>query len=94
MPASVAARADVVTVRQAARLIGVHENTLRKWTERGIISAVHLPGSGFRRIPAAEIDRVRAEMWRDVAESGHPGMVPADVPKGVFAEDGFDEDLP
>ena len=94
MPTSVGARREAVTVRQAARIIGVHENTLRKWTERGIINSIHLPGSGFRRIPTTEIERVRAEMWRDIPDSGHPGVVPKDVPKGVFAEDGFDTDLP
>lgn len=88
---SVSVRAGHVTVREAARLIGVHENTVRSWEQRGIIHAVRLPGSNFRRVPEAEVDRIRSEMWREVPESEHPGFAPQAVPRGVFAEDGYDE---
>jgi MerR family regulatory protein. len=91
MPIGVGRRAEHVTVREAARLIGVHENTLRNWEEKGILRAVHLPGSGFRRIPSSEIDRIRAEMWRDLPAEDHPGSAPANVPQGVVADDGYGE---
>jgi excisionase family DNA binding protein len=91
MPTRVGARREHVTIREAARLIGVHENTVRKWEERGIIRAVHLPGSGFRRVPAAEIKRIRDEMWRDLPVEEDAGVVPASVPHGVLADDGFGE---
>jgi len=91
MPARVRVRREHVTVREAARLIGVHENTIRKWEERGIIRAIHLPGSNFRRVPAAEIDRLRAEMWRDVPVEQDVGQAPRDVARGIVADDGFGE---
>lgn len=91
MPVQAGGRAQHVTVREAARLIGVHENTLRKWEERGILRAVHLPGSGFRRIPSSEIERIRAEMWRDLPTEAHPGQAPRHVPRGIVADDGFGE---
>jgi hypothetical protein len=92
MPVRTSTPSDRVTIRKAAELIGVHENTLRKWADRGIIKTLHLPASGYRRVPTSEVDRVRAEIWRDVPEAEHPGTAPKDVPMGVFAEDGFDED--
>ena len=91
MAVGVGGRAQHVTVREAARLIGVHENTVRKWEERGIIRAIHLPGSNFRRVPSTEIDRIRADMWRDVPEPEDEGQAPEGVPDGVVADDGFGE---
>jgi hypothetical protein len=56
---------DVTTllqVRQAARALGVHENTLRRWEEKGLLHAVRLP-SGVRRFDAREIEAVRSRMY-------------------------------
>ena len=47
---------EFLNVRDTARLLGVHENTVRNWEARGLLRAVHLPGSGFRRF--APQDRV------------------------------------
>ena len=52
----------LLTVRAAAERLSVHENTVRHWEERGILRAVHLPGSGFRRFPVEEVERVAATM--------------------------------
>lgn len=41
-----------LNVREAARLLGVHENTIRNWVAAGVLNADHLPGSGYIRIPA------------------------------------------
>ena len=38
-------------VREAARLLGVHENTIRNWVDDGTLDAERLPGSGYIRIP-------------------------------------------
>ena len=45
-----------ITLRQAGDVLGVHENTIRAWIDRGILSAVRLP-SGHRRLEASEIQR-------------------------------------
>lgn len=55
----------VLNVRETARLLGIHENTVRNWVERGVLRAYRLPGSGYRRFGAADIDRVRASMLVD-----------------------------
>lgn len=60
------ATAQHLNVRETAQRLGVHENTVRNWAERGILRALRLPGSGYRRFDAAEVDRIASEM-RDAA---------------------------
>lgn len=66
---------SLLQVREAARGLGVHENTLRRWEERGLIRAVRLP-SGVRRFRAEDIALLRAEMF-----SGFPPVVGDELPK-------------
>jgi hypothetical protein len=58
---------ELLNVRDTARALGVHENTVRNWEERGILRAVHLPGSGFRRFVVQDVERLRAEMFEQLA---------------------------
>jgi hypothetical protein len=58
---------QLLNVRDTARALGVHENTIRNWEARGLIRAVHLPGSGFRRFAADDVERLRAEMFEQLA---------------------------
>lgn len=53
-------------VRKAAKVLGVHENTLRRWEKAGLVRAVKLP-TGVRRFRPEDIDRLRKEMYDDVA---------------------------
>ena len=54
----------LLQVRQAAGMLGVHENTLRRWEEKGLLRAVRLPSG---RSPAfsdsREIEAVRSRMY-------------------------------
>jgi excisionase family DNA binding protein len=43
-----------LNVRETATRLGVHENTVRNWEEKGLLRAVKLPGSGYRRFDEAE----------------------------------------
>jgi excisionase family DNA binding protein len=58
--------AQLMQVRQAARALGVHENTIRRWEGRGLLRAVRLP-SGVRRFRAEDIEAVRAQMFSGFA---------------------------
>jgi hypothetical protein len=58
---------QLLNVRDTARVLGVHENTVRNWEARGLLRAVHLPGSGFRRFAVEDIERLRAEMFDQLA---------------------------
>jgi excisionase family DNA binding protein len=57
----------LLKVRETAQALGVHENTIRNWEARGLLRAVHLPGSGFRRFAAEDVERLRAEMFQQLA---------------------------
>lgn len=58
---------DFLNVRQTAKELGVHENTVRNLEKKGTLKAVRLPGSGFRRFPKEAVDRMREEMWSQFA---------------------------
>src|SRR5438270_13038697 len=60
-----------VSVREAATRLGVHENTIRNWVDRGLLRAVRLPGSGYRRIDVAGVERIRRGILGNLA----PGTV-------------------
>jgi excisionase family DNA binding protein len=62
----------MLQVRQAAQALGVHENTVRRWEEKGMLHAIRLP-SGVRRFDSREIDAVRSRMYE-----GLPPMEEAD----------------
>ncbi|HEX7060288.1 MAG TPA: helix-turn-helix domain-containing protein [Solirubrobacterales bacterium] len=58
---------EFLNVRETARQLGVHENTVRNLEKRGLLQAARLPGSGFRRFRKDDVDRMRDEMWSDFA---------------------------
>jgi excisionase family DNA binding protein len=60
---------ELLQVRQAAQMLGVHENTLRRWEEKGLLHAVRLP-SGVRRFPLNEVQAMRTQMYSGLPASG------------------------
>jgi Helix-turn-helix domain len=55
----------LIGVREAALLLGVHENTVRNWAKSGyLVPEAVLPTRG-KRFSHAEIDRIRALMAQD-----------------------------
>ncbi|MEM2192472.1 MAG: helix-turn-helix domain-containing protein, partial [Candidatus Hadarchaeales archaeon] len=44
-------------IGEAAALLGVHQNTIRRWEKEGKIRVVRAPG-GHRKIPESEIKRL------------------------------------
>lgn len=58
---------EFLNVRESAKQLGVHENTVRNLEKRGVLKAVRLPGSGFRRFLKEDIDRMRQEMFAQYA---------------------------
>lgn len=62
--------AGYFSLKQAAQRLGVHEQTLRSWEKRGLIRLARLPGSGYRRVPVAEVERLLREMNERPAVSG------------------------
>jgi excisionase family DNA binding protein len=58
--------AQLMQVRQVARALGVHENTIRRWEERGLLRAVRLP-SGVRRFRPEDVEAMREQMFSGFA---------------------------
>jgi excisionase family DNA binding protein len=58
---------ELLNVRETARRLGVSEATVRNWANRGVLHAGRLPGSGFRRFDASQIERMRKEMFTQLA---------------------------
>lgn len=58
-----------LTISQAAARLGIHQNTLRGWADRGIVAHVKLL-SGYRRFDPDEIERVRQGMQVEATEEG------------------------
>jgi|GEM_PF-1546198 len=54
----------LVGITDAAKVLGVHPNTLRTWTDKGIVPHTRLP-SGYRRYAVADLER-----FRDAMQSG------------------------
>ncbi len=46
----------MLSLSEAARLIGVHQNTLRRWANQGIIKSYRIGNRGDRRFRREDID--------------------------------------
>lgn len=57
----------LLSIGEAAKQLGVSDQTLRDWGKKGHIKAIVLP-SGYRRYTQEEVDRVKRQM----------GLLPAD----------------
>jgi excisionase family DNA binding protein len=53
----------VVGITEAAQILGVHPNTLRKWADADTVPHYRLP-SGYRRFSIVEMERFRERMER------------------------------
>ncbi len=53
-----ATKPTYVTLREAAASLGVHESTVRRYADRGLIHAARLP-SGVRRLRRADVEALR-----------------------------------
>jgi excisionase family DNA binding protein len=53
---------NMFTVREVARLLHVHPNTLRRWSNKGMLKAYRINRRGDRRFRREEIIRFLAEL--------------------------------
>ena len=53
--------APMLTVREVARLLNIHTNTVRRWGDKGILRAYRITSRGDRRFKREDIDRFLVE---------------------------------
>lgn len=49
---------ELLTLSEAAKVLKVHPNTLRKWDKKGILKAVRFGQRGDRRYKKEDIERL------------------------------------
>ncbi len=52
----------LLTVKRAARFLGVAENTLRSWDSGGVIPVRRHPTNNYRLFAVADLERIRKEI--------------------------------
>lgn len=50
-----------LTVRETAKALGVHENTVRNWVRAGTLRSSRVPGSSAHRFERTEVERLQKE---------------------------------
>ena len=48
---------QMLTAREVARLLHIHPNTVRRWSDKGIIQAYRISKRGDRRFRRTDIER-------------------------------------
>jgi excisionase family DNA binding protein len=51
-----------IAIKDAAVRLGVHENTIRSWVDRGLLDGYRTP-TGRRKIRVDEVERLQREMY-------------------------------
>jgi len=53
---------ELITVRDAAQVLSVHVNTIRRWNDRGLLKAYRIGSRGDRRFLLNDIRKLRIRM--------------------------------
>ncbi len=74
-----------LSIREAARQLGVHDNTVRRYADRGLVRAVRLP-SGVRRLLRDDVEAL-VPRGPDASGSSEPPSLDDLAAPGVFLSD-------
>lgn len=62
----------LLDIHQAAEILGLNPETLRRWDRSGILKAVRLGNRGDRRYKREDIDRILTERGTKNADPQNP----------------------
>jgi len=54
---------SMLTVGQAARLLNLHPNTIRRWSKKGILKSYRISSRGDRRFRKEDVNQLLFESW-------------------------------
>lgn len=75
-----------MSIREAARRLGVHDNTVRRYADRGLVQAVRLP-SGVRRLLRDDVEALALPRGPDASGGSEPPSLNDLAAPGVFPSD-------
>ena len=55
--------ANLLTVGQVARLLHIHPNTVRRWSNKGILESYRISKRGDRRFKKEDVNQLLFESW-------------------------------
>jgi excisionase family DNA binding protein len=58
----------LLTTKQAAQILNVHENTVRRWSKRGIIKSYRIGSRSDRRFAEADINTLNARIHQQAGD--------------------------
>ena len=78
-------RETLLSVAQAATLLGVHPNTIRSWTDAGRLAAFRINARGDRRFRRADVERILVEdAPASAADSAVTGRAEREAELAIF----------
>ena len=70
MPVTARAQSsDLLTIKAAAELLGVSEQTLRRWDDAGKLRAKRHPINGYRLYPREQVLALKRRIYSEVDEA-------------------------
>ena len=54
---------NLLTVGQIAKLLHIHPNTVRRWSNRGILDSYRICNRGDRRFKKEDVEQLLFESW-------------------------------
>ena len=69
----------MLTTRGVAQLLNVHINTVRRWSNQGILKAYRVGPRGDRRFKREDIDAFLVESHKDAREIQKPSQIGDEV---------------
>ena len=54
---------NLLTTGQVAKLLHIHVNTVRRWSNKGILKSYRICGRGDRRFRKEDVDLLLFESW-------------------------------
>lgn len=65
---------NMLTVREVSQILHVHSNTLRRWSDQGIIKAYRIGPRGDRRFKQEDIDLLLLEESKGLPTNANESM--------------------